>query len=58
MLPMLSLMILLALFLHLARLVEHGAADVVADVGELARLVKRLHEEDSGDSRARGQPDI
>ena len=32
-------------------LLEDRAADVVADVGELARLLKRLHEEDSGDAR-------
>ena len=33
----------LPFLLHLPRLLEHRAADVVADVGELARLEKGFH---------------
>ena len=34
----------LAFFLHLPGLFQHRTADVVADVGELARLQEGLHE--------------
>ena len=47
----------LALVLHLARLLEHRAADVVADVGELARTCERVARgKGSGDAEAVGNP--